>query len=164
MYPVRKRTHLKNYDYSSPGCYYVTLCTRNRKQLLSHVQPGSLPGEVQIVLTPHGMVAERELKALENRYPDVRIDGYVIMPNHIHALITLTHQAAGASPRPTLMQVIGGFKSLTTRKCAIGPFFQPSFYEHVIRNEQDYEEKAQYIRNNPVKWSLDELFVQDEHP
>ena len=85
------------------------------------------------------------------------------MPNHIHAIIIL-EEAAGASPRPTLSDVICAYKSLTKRECnkikPISKLFQNSFYDHVIRNEVDYSEVLKYIEENPAKWYYDKLYTE----
>ncbi len=94
---------------------------------------------------------------LEERYPYVKIDKYVIMPTHIHAIIVL-EETAGASPRPTLMDVICAYKSLTTKELNQTfntpgrKIFQTSFYETVLRNEKAYQECWKYIDGNPGKW------------
>lgn len=111
-------------------------------------------------LTPTGKIAREQLHSLQERFPIVRIDKYCIMPTHIHAIIQLAEEAAGASPRPTLMDVVRTFKSLTTRACNRASqtpgeqLFQTSFYEHVIRNEKAYLECWRYIDENPIKWTL----------
>ncbi len=101
---------------------------------------------------------------LEKRYPTLKIDQYVIMPNHIHAILVL-EDAAGASPRPTITDIICAYKSLTTRECKkahpIDKMFQTSFYEHVIRGQADYDEIAEYITNNPKQWELDKLYSEE---
>ena len=83
------------------------------------------------------------------------------MPNHIHAILVLK-EAAGASPRPTIMDIVSAYKSLTARECKklqpIDKLFQTSFYEHVIRGREDYIEIAEYITNNPKQWELDMLY------
>ena len=82
------------------------------------------------------------------------------MPTHIHAIIVLTSETTGASPRPTLTDIICAYKSLTTRICnqtdnAAGrKIFQTSFYEKVLRSENGYREAWQYIDENPAKLSL----------
>ena len=102
---------------------------------------------------------------LEERFPFVIIDDYVIMPNHIHAIIIFKKQAAGASPRPTLTDVVCAYKSLTTRECKkiklIDKLFQTSFHDHIIRNKHDYEEISKYIHENPLKWQFDELYCEE---
>ena len=101
---------------------------------------------------------------LEQRYPSLKIDQYVIMPNHIHVIFILNH-AAGASPRPTIMDIVCTYKSLTTRQCKkvqpIDKLFQTSFYEHVIRGREDYDEIAEYIANKPKQWELDKLYSKE---
>ena len=159
--PKRKHPRLKEYDYSTPGAYFITICTRNRKCLLSHiVGRGLAPAEIQY--TQYGEIAREQLRLLEDRFPNLKIDQYVIMPNHIHAIFILT-ETAGASPRPTVMDIVSAYKSLTTRACKklhpIDKLFQASFYEHVIRGREDYSENAEYIMNNPKQWELDTLYL-----
>ena len=161
--PKRKHPRLDNYDYSAPGAYFVTICTQGRRCLLcSIVGRGLAPAEIQY--TPYGQIAREQLFLLESRYPNLKIDQYAIMPNHIHAILTLG-EAAGASPRPTITDIVCAYKSLTTRECKkakpIGKLFQTSFYEHVIRGQKDYDEIAEYILNNPKQWELDKLFAKD---
>ena len=99
--PKRKPTRLKNYDYSGDGAYFITICTHNRKKLFSNiVGQGLAPAEIQ--LSKFGEIANAEILALENRYNNIKIDKYVIMPNHIHAIIIINRETAGASPCPTL--------------------------------------------------------------
>ena len=87
------------------------------------------------------------------------------MPNHIHVILVLEGDAAGASPRPTIIDVICAYKSLTTRECKkVGmteKLFQTSFYEHVIRGHEDYEEIVKYIYENPMRWYYDELYTEE---
>ena len=158
--PKRKHPRLKEYDYSTPGVYFITICTQNRKCLLSNiVGRGLAPAEIQY--TQYGEIAREQLLLLEDRFPNLKIDQYVIMPNHIHAILIL-NEAAGASPRPTVMDIVSAYKSLTTRACKkvypIDKLFQTSFYEHVIRGREDYLEIAEYIMNNPKQWELDTLY------
>ena len=163
--PKRKHPRFNEYDYSSAGMYFVTICTENRRCLLSKiVGRGLAPAEIKY--SEYGKIAENQLLLLEERYPSVRIDQYVIMPNHIHILVNIVEEAAGASPRPTLMNIICTYKSLTTRICKkirpIEKIFQTSFYEHIVRNRNDYEEIKKYIYENPEKWFYDELYTEDE--
>ena len=162
--PNRKHPRLKEYDYSSDNVYFVTICTHNKKQLLSQIVGRGLAPAVE--LTEYGEVAEQQLLLLEERFPFVKIDNYVIMPNHIHVIFWFKSQAAGASPRPTLMDVVCAYKSLTTLKCKqikpINKLFQTSFYEHIVREGRDYEVKSQYIHENPLKWQFDELYSEEK--
>lgn len=106
----RKHPRIKNYDYSKNGYYFVTINTENNKPILSSVGRGLAPAE--ILLTSTGKIAEQQLFKLEVRYRFVKIDKYVIMPTHIHAIIILYNEMAGASPRPTLSDIICAYKSI----------------------------------------------------
>ena len=101
---------------------------------------------------------------LEQRYPSLKIEQYVIMPNHIHILMLLNNTAEENRPN-TIMDIICAYKSLTTRQCKIvrpiDKLFQTSFYEHVVRGSRDYEEIAEYIVNNPTQWELDSLYSKE---
>ena len=117
--PKRKHPRLKWFDYSTCGAYFVTICTQNRKCLLSHiVGRGLAPAEEKITdCTWLGEIAEQQLLSLNKRYSFLTVDQYVIMPNHIHAILIFDDKAAGASPRPTLSDIICTYKSLTTLEC-----------------------------------------------
>ena len=159
--PKRKHARLKHYDYSTTGAYFVTICTKNKRPMLSAIVGRGLAPAVE--LTPLGKIAEEQIFLLEERFPFIIIDDYVIMPNHIHAIIILKNQAAGASPRPTLTDIICAYKSLTTRECkkvatAELELFQTSFYEHVIRNKHDHDAIVKYIYENPMNWAYDKHY------
>lgn len=161
--PQRKHPRMNHHDYSTAGAYFITICTHNRRCLLSRiVGRGFAPAETQY--TTYGRIAEEQLFLLEKRYPSLKIDQYVIMPNHIHAILLL-EETAGASPRPTIPDMVCAYKSLTTRECKkvrpIDKLFQTSFYEHVIRGREDYDEIAEYIVNNPKQWELDKLYSEE---
>ncbi len=98
--PKRKHPRLDHYDYRTTGAYFITICTQNRRCLLSRVVGrGLAPAEIRY--TAYGRIAQEQLLLLEQRYPSLKIDQYVIMPNHIHAILFL-EETAGASPRPTI--------------------------------------------------------------
>ena len=159
--PKRKHPRLRSYDYSLTGAYFVTICTKNRERTLSRVVGrGLAPAEIEY--TKFGEIARDQLLSLEKRYSFLTIDKYVIMPNHIHVIFVMNDEAAGASPRPTLIDIVCTYKSLTTRACkkegrAEG-LFQPSFYDHIIRNQKDYEQIVKYVHENPINWHYDELY------
>ena len=162
-FPQRKHPRLKHYDYSTAGAYFVTICTHNRRCVLSHIVGHELaPAEIQY--TTYGQIAEEQLFLLEKRYPSLRIDQYVIMPNHIHAILLL-EETAEYGQLPTISDIICAYKSLTARRCKkvqpIDKLFQTSFYEHVIRGREDYDEIAEYIVNNPKQWELDKLHSEE---
>ena len=167
--PQRKHPRLDTFDYSASGSYFVTICTYQRQCVLSRIGDlieGTADAEAHcdIEYTECGKIAEEQLLLLEKRYPFLTVDKYVIMPNHIHAILILQgDSAAGASPRPTVMDIICTYKSLVTRLSkrflTTEKLFQTSFYEHIVRSYDDYKEIAKYIYKNPVNWSIDELYV-----
>ncbi len=170
--PIRRSTRLKNFDYSSAGAYFITICTRDRMQILSEIYKptptstdetdnhtvgeGLAPPEALLKLKPCGKICKEQLQLLENRFPDVTIEDFIIMPDHIHIIIFLRKKAGGASPSPTLNDVICAFKSLTSRTCkmlfGIEKMFQRSYAEHIIRDREDYETRKKYIYENPIRW------------
>ena len=150
--PKRKPTRLKGFDYSSPKGYFITICVENRSKILSTiVGEGLAPPEIQ--LTRYGDIVREQLLLLESMFPSLKVDIFAIMPNHIHAIFILLDEAGGASPSPTISDIVCAFKSQCTRACKNigfeGKPFQRSFHDHVIRNKQDYGEVSKYIFENP---------------
>lgn len=155
--PERKQIRLPDFDYSAPGAYFVTLCTEKRVRVLSDINVGQGLAPAETRLTQYGKIAREQLFLLQERYNYVKIDKYVIMPDHIHVIFVLEGYETGASPRPTLPDIMCVYKSLTTRMCKKAGFkgvrlFQHSFFDHVIRNRQDYDETWKYIESNPYRW------------
>jgi len=165
--PNRKHPRLKNYDYSSNGCYFVTINSYKNKPIFSKVIeikdcPDDLQPSPQIQLTSVGETIKQNMEDLTLRYPSITVDNYVIMPTHIHAILTF-NEVAEANPNPTLMDVICVLKSLITRQYNknygnTAPIWQTSFYDRVIQNEEGYLNALQYIDENPLKWKLDKYY------
>ena len=158
--PIRKRTRLKGFDYSLPGAYFITICTKVKKCILSHINVGQGLAPAENHLTIYGTVANEQICSLESRFEGIKIDRYVIMPNHIHILISLNAPTAGASPCPTISDIICAFKSIVTRLCREKglkekTLFQSSFHDHVIRGDEDYQKIAEYIDTNVIRWESD---------
>ena len=175
--PKRKHPRLKQYDYSVNVYYFVTICRKDMKCFfgkITHIADNvglcfgpneRVYADTELTLSPYGQIAEKQLLELEKRYDYVTIDKYVIMPNHIHAILILDGEAAGASPRPTLSDIICAYKSLTTRNCnqfgnCTGrQIFQNSFYDRILTSEEGYLEVWQYIDENPRKWQNDKYYI-----
>lgn len=150
-FPDRKLPRLSGFDYSSPNYYFVTICTHNRKLIFGTTDS----------LNELGLIAESELVGIEKHYSNVRLDKYVIMPNHVHAIIAIDEvETERSRPFPTLSTIVGLYKSGVSKRIhEIYPnavVWQKSFYDKVIRNEAAYLEVWQYIDENPLKWELDE--------
>ena len=149
----RKPNRISNYDYNQNGAYFVTVCTQDRCRILSKIVGDGFP-----VPTTIGKTAEEMICQIPAKYPNVMVDKYAIMPDHIHILLRI-HQSEGTgNPSPTLGNVVGWYKYQVTKQVnlmlgVVGRrLFQRSYYDHVIRNQQDYDETWQYIENNPRKW------------
>ena len=159
--PKRKQLRLPDYDYSSPGAYFVTICTQNRKCILSNIVVGDGVLDVpQARLTSSGMCVRDTLLEIEQHYDWLSVDHSVIMPNHIHLLLRIESNGPSGTPAPTdetLPKLISTFKRFTNRRCG-AQLWQRSYHEHVIRNENDYREIWEYIENNPIKWAEDRYY------
>jgi putative transposase len=168
--PSRRSIRLKQYDYSTPGYYFVTICTNKKKPLFGHVE------DTGVVLSRIGWAARRFLIGIPNHFPDGMIDEHIIMPNHVHAIIAVRTVGAAymppAKPDPeaamssspgSLSIVIQMYKSAVTRWCTRNGYlnfaWQRGFYEHVIRNDNDLNEIRRYIANNPSRWIDDDYFT-----
>lgn len=155
----RKPNRLSEYDYSTNGAYFITICTQNRKPILGHIVGGGALDAPNITLTEFGQIAHKYILS-SNRITGICVDKFVIMPDHIHLIVRINQiasQGMSKAPSPT-NAAIPHFVSTFKRFCHrdIGAvIFQRSYYDHVIRNQRDYDEIWQYIENNPRKWLLD---------
>jgi REP element-mobilizing transposase RayT len=157
-------TRLKNWDYSTPWWYYVTICTKNMRRWFGDA------GHGKIVLNDVGTFVDEIWKDIPKHYQSVELDYYTIMPNHVHGIIILNDVETGHAPslqqkRASLGNVVGSFKSKVTNWAhnnEIKSFaWQPRFYDHIIRNEKDLHRIRTYIQNNPLKWELDEYYTDE---
>ena len=117
----------------------------------------------QYALSSLGSLVKKYIESIPEAYSNVFVDNYVIMPNHVHLLLRIDTLSLSdveiESRRPTVMTIIRALKSLTVRQVGF-PFWQDSFYEHVIRRESDYQDIWNYISDNPRKWADDTYFVE----
>ena len=161
--PQRKHVSLKNYDYSQNGAYFVTICTKERKPLLSSIPVGRgalTPPEIH--LSQIGEISERYILSMSTAYACVHVDHYVIMPKHSHLLLRIDSAPASnggmRASRPTLQTIVRSFKTQVTRQLGIS-IWQDSFYEHIVRSEASYLEIWKYIDENPIKWQEDKYYA-----
>ena len=160
--PIRKQTRLQKFNYSESGAYFLTICTQNKEHLLSDVRVGAgvLDGP-EIRLTEFGKYVDAQIAEIDRVYTDISIDRYVIMPNHVHLLISICADGPSGTPAPTNARIptlVSVFKRFTNQKCGI-PLWQRSYHDHIIRDEADYQKHWQYIDTNPIKWSEDEYYT-----
>ena len=161
MKPTRKQNRLENFDYSDAGVYFITFCTNDRKQILSRIDAAadalSLPS---VHLTETGKIVSAVISAIPEHYPGVLVDRFVIMPNHVHLLLRINPcgrlmSAPTGEKRHSVADIVRNCKAYVTRQLGFS-IWQKGFYDHIIRDEQDYLTRAQYIDNNPAKWAEDE--------
>ena len=160
--PKRKPTRLKDYDYSSAGSYFITICSKDRKPIFSTIVGDGDLDVPKVCLYRYGEIIESNLEYMNKIYENIEIDNYVIMPNHIHILMNVCVSGMSRSPSPT-NEVIPSFVRTLKRfvNKEVGEnIFQRSYNDHIIRNERDYYARWQYINNNPIRWELDRLYIE----
>ena len=153
-YPRKKSNRLPDYDYSQNGAYFITICTKDRKHLLSRIAVGtSIARPPAVQLTRIGQLTETAILAIPDRYPGVFVDHYVIMPNHVHLILRLDAGSGRPMVVPTVGRILQQMKGWVTKQ-ANQPVWQSRYYDHVIRDDYDYKTKYQYIDENPENWLL----------
>lgn len=147
----RKRIRLENYDYSSDGAYFVTVCIiRKDISLWKNVAANCVRQNITQELSDIGKLVDNEIQKIETIYDSVTVDKYCIMPDHIH-MILLIDTKWRTQFAPTISRVIKQFKGAITKKLGFS-IWQKSFNDEIIRNEKAYLEIWQYIDENPVKY------------
>ena len=152
-HPTRKPTRLQNYDYSQNGCYFVTVCVKNRKPILSTIVGGDAFIAPQIKLTEIGKIAEKHIQKINSVYADVTVENYIIMPDHIHLLIFIDGFGDGtmrASSPTNLSTVIRSMKTFVTKDVEKS-IWQRSFYDEIIKNEAHFQRAQGYIEYHALK-------------
>ena len=153
----RKPNRLPEYDYSRAGYYFITVCTKDKEPLLWLPSVGATCGRPP--LSPLGLIVEEELLHLDSVYANIRLDKFVIMPNHIHLILMIGSDGCGRPQvAPTISRVMKQFKGAVTKRAGL-PLWQKSFHDHVIRNESDYLRIWRYMDANPLKWEEDRYHV-----
>ena len=191
--PKRKKMRLKDYDYSKEGLYYITICTDNRKLLFGNVNT-----DIGImILNEFGKIAQENWNETERIRDNIKLHQFIIMPNHIHVIIEITHRRGvlhtpgiekhipeikthtspdienikkntpPQSPKQTIGSIIRGYKASVTKKINLliekgdlprNKIWQRSYYDHIIRDEKDYNRITNYIINNPLNWKHDDFY------
>jgi hypothetical protein len=155
----RKNIRLKDYDYSQNGAYFITICIKDRHELLGKAVGAAIGRPCEIELSDNGKIVENAIENIQIKYKYVFVDKYIIMPNHIHMILIIDNNGR-AMRAPTISTVINQFKGYATKQIGF-PIWQKLFYEHIIRDKEDYQIKWNYIDTNPEKWMEDELCPSD---
>jgi putative transposase len=159
QYRNRRSIRMPSFDYRSSGYYFVTICTKNRN-------PYFLFSALRSIL-------DEQWHALPVRYPNVTLDSFVIMPDHVHFIVHLRREGEKS---PSLFDVVGSYKSLTMTAWLryiegggineSAKIWQLRFYDHIIRNEQELQAAREYIENNPIvarmKWEGSETELREK--
>ena len=157
----RKQIRLNCYDYSSNGAYFITICTKDRKKILSDIvgERSALPKELPFIkLTQIGKIVDIAINNIHNHYPCVSVDYYCIMPNHIHMILLIENTTNGSALRsPTIPTIVNQMKGFVTKQVGFS-IWQISYFEHIIRNNDELYEIRKYIEENPIKWNSDEYY------
>ncbi len=168
--PQRKSIRLKGYDYSQPGAYFVTIVTQNRENLFGEIV------DDKMILNEYGKIVDKFWHSLPEKYQNIELDEFIVMPNHIHGIIIINERVIRELPqrespkrendiknrrKMILPKIIGYFKMNTAKQINILrktlglPVWQRNYYEHIVRNEDELNRIREYIINNPLKWNLD---------
>jgi len=157
--PVRKPNRLKNFDYSAPYAYFITICTEKQRNIFWQSVGASTARPQESRLSRHGRIAEAKIREIPQHYPAVRVENYAVMPNHIHLLLLICADEHGRPMvAPTIATVVQQLKGAVTKALGFSPW-QKSFHDRVIRNQKEYETVWEYIDNNPARWQLDCFYI-----
>ncbi len=173
----RKSQRLANYDYSQNGMYFISICTKNRQELFGEIKDGTM------VLNRSGEIVKNNLINISEYQENIFLDVFIVMPNHIHAIIEINYATLGVvgnnmgavgnivgavhepplqARRQMLMpKIIGKFKMLSAKEINIllnnsgNPMWQRNYYDHIIRNDEALSKIREYIITNPERWERD---------
>ncbi|MFH0834541.1 MAG: transposase [Patescibacteria group bacterium] len=169
----RKLPRLKYFDYTSDGAYFVTICVHNREQIFGEIRDGKM------ILNEFGKITEKCWRDLPSHYSNCMLDEFVVMPNHFHGIVMIDNLGFvgnGFKPFPTtststdarstkqhgLSEIIRGFKTFSSRRIneliggTITFRWQKSFFDRIIRDEDELNRIRDYIWQNPENWEKDE--------
>ncbi len=167
--PHRQNIRLKGFDYSSKGIYFITICVKDKHELLGSIDVGAIINRPQqsemnvnrVILSEYGMITDCAIRAIPIHYSNVVVDKYVIMPNHIHMLLHVNdlESAGRLIIAPTSMSVvIQQLKRQISKQMGFS-MWQKSYHDHIVRDEIDYLRISRYIDENPQKWLEDMYYV-----
>jgi Transposase IS200 like. len=155
--PTRKSPRLKEYNYSNEGCYFITVCVTDRCELLGKIEVSY--GILHSVLSDYGNIVLKWIPKITNKYSYIEINNFIIMPNHIHLIMSIERGRQDAAPTKISINpipvVMGYFKYQTTKEINIPGFWQRSYHDHIIHDHDEYMKIYEYISENPLRWAED---------
>ena len=164
----RRSIRIQNFDYSQAGAYFVTVCSLNRECLFGELVDG------QVRLNQYGQMVKSEWMKTGIIRPNIHLDEFIVMPNHVHGILMINDDGMGTLQRAltsekfgkpvsnSLPTIVRLFKSMTTKQINVlrptpeRPVWQRNYYEHIIRDDGELERICEYIMNNPLQWAEDE--------
>lgn len=167
--PERKIARLRQFDYRQSGAYAVTICVHERRLAFGKIEDGV------VRLHPFGQIAREDWLGIPSHYPNVVLDEFIVMPNHIHGILFIENEAPpmpqeevelrrfGKPLSGSLSTIIGNYKSGVSRKvghmrACKTEVWQPKFWDHILlRDQHDLKKQREYILNNPASWEDDDL-------
>jgi len=164
--PNRKTNRLKNYDYTQPNYYYLTICSQHHLTLFGTIT------EDKMKLNPAGKMLKKWIEKLPQKFSEIDCEEYIIMPNHLHIIIQI--KTTKKDYKPSIRKITQWYKTMTTNEYIRNiknqewkPFkeklWQRNYYEHIIRNEQSLQNIKKYIQENPIKWKEDKYNPNDKN-
>ena len=174
----RRSIRLKGYDYSQPGAYFITICTHQRQCLFGEIIDGEMS------LNEYGVIVRSHWLRLPQYYSNLKLDEFVVMPNHLHGILILSNASIEASssavspnkllihppefvtkpaPKPGVSEIVRGFKTFSSRrinqkrKAPNTPVWQRTYYDRIIHNSIAFQATQNYIQTNPHRWNKDQL-------
>ncbi len=181
MEPKKRKTiRLSKHDYNTQGYYFITICVQGKKCLLSQIVGDGVLDVPKTILSNYGKIAQQQILEINKTYTHINIENYVIMPNHIHFIVSVNGGCDGVmlsnvmsetplkgtsrTPSPTnseIPRLISTFKRFCNKKYNSN-IWQRAYYDHIIRDREDYINHLEYINNNPSKWNKDKYYIIEE--
>ena len=159
-HPRRKNLRMPNFDYGEPGFFFVTICTANKNNLFGSVLNG------EMVLNSYGVIAGELWLEIPDHFPSVELDEFIIMPNHIHGILSLSAKLnlpelpnkLPEEKSPTLGIIVGSYKSAVSKRINLrrntpgDSIWHRSYYDHILRTNEEAELTFKYMEFNPDRF------------
>ena len=177
-YRFRKSHRLQNYNYSNNGSYFITICTKNKECLLGDIVGDDVLGiphhtknandliyeksqQAHMILSDYGEITKKYIEEGKTKLTHLSVDNYVIMPNHIHLIISVQSDkllCKAKSCHDVIPMYVSSLKTLITKEIGFS-MFQRDYHDHIIRNEKEYEKIWDYIDTNVSNWVSDRFYM-----